>query len=244
MNRALRIILESLPWLMLAGCPLAAFINPAAFKLAVSKDSLKGAGWVENLTVACLLIAIVFGIYLLAAYWNHFRFPLLRVGIVVWILGCIYFAGEEISWGQWYFQWETPEAIRELNRQKEVNLHNVSSWFNEKPRTLLEIWMIFAGLVVALLRKAGRLHFGWTDWREWINPAGVGISTCAVFLICRAFDMHSSPTLAELGSGEVRELLIAYFLALFLFSVYSKLSSESTAGAAAKSVASASAPSK
>src|SRR5688572_30781758 len=108
MNRTLRITLETLPWLMLVWCLQAALRNPHDFKAVVGKDSLEGAGWVENLTVVCLLIAIVFGAYLLVAYWGRFRFPLLRAGVMVWILGCVYFAGEEISWGQWYFQWDTP----------------------------------------------------------------------------------------------------------------------------------------
>ena len=33
--------------------------------------------------------------------------------------------GEEISWGQTIFGWETPEAFREINAQGETNLHNI-----------------------------------------------------------------------------------------------------------------------
>lgn len=34
-------------------------------------------------------------------------------------------AGEEISWGQRIFGWETSEAMKEINRQDETNLHNI-----------------------------------------------------------------------------------------------------------------------
>ena len=41
-------------------------------------------------------------------------------------------AGEEISWGQRIFGIETPDALREANRQEEINLHNLSfSSFDE-----------------------------------------------------------------------------------------------------------------
>jgi hypothetical protein len=42
---------------------------------------------------------------------------------------------EEVSWGQQFFKFETFEAFREINRQNEVNLHNIgalqgnSAWF-------------------------------------------------------------------------------------------------------------------
>jgi len=34
-------------------------------------------------------------------------------------------AGEEISWGQRIFGWETPDALKEMNRQDETTLHNL-----------------------------------------------------------------------------------------------------------------------
>lgn len=34
-------------------------------------------------------------------------------------------AGEEVSWGQRIFGWETGETFREINKQQETNLHNL-----------------------------------------------------------------------------------------------------------------------
>lgn len=39
-------------------------------------------------------------------------------------IACLYVAGEEISWGQRLFDFETPEFFKEHNIQKETNLHN------------------------------------------------------------------------------------------------------------------------
>ena len=41
-------------------------------------------------------------------------------------LGSIYIAGEEHSWGQHYFGWQTPDFIANLNRQEETNLQGTS----------------------------------------------------------------------------------------------------------------------
>src|SRR3546814_4054045 len=60
-------------------------------------------------------------------------------------------AGEEASWGQHYAGWLTPENWQALNDQGETNLHNTSSWLDQKPRTLLEIGVIVGGILIPLL---------------------------------------------------------------------------------------------
>ncbi len=50
----------------------------------------------------------------------------LAVGLTFFYALLFFFgAGEEISWGQRIFGWETSEAMKELNRQDETNLHNI-----------------------------------------------------------------------------------------------------------------------
>src|SRR5690606_29330813 len=44
-------------------------------------------------------------------------------------VGFIAMAGEEISWGQRIFGWETSEAMRQLNVQGETNLHHLAGYF-------------------------------------------------------------------------------------------------------------------
>lgn len=66
-------------------------------------------------------------------------------------LSCFYIAGEEMSWGQHFFHWETPEYWAELNRQQETNLHNTRPLFGKKPRALLESGILAGGLILPLL---------------------------------------------------------------------------------------------
>src|SRR3546814_16819658 len=66
------------------------------------------------------------------------------------MLGSVYMAGEEASWGQHYAGWLTPEGWQAINDQGETNLHNTSSWLDQKPRTLLAIGVLVAGIIVPL----------------------------------------------------------------------------------------------
>ena len=43
-------------------------------------------------------------------------------------LAFVFATGEEISWGQRIFGFETPNYLREINLQNEVNLHNIDPW--------------------------------------------------------------------------------------------------------------------
>lgn len=72
---------------------------------------------------------------------------------------CFYITLEELSWGQQILHWQTPAEWARINDQNETNLHNTSSWFDQKPRLVLEIGVLIGGIVIPLLRhfKSGLL---------------------------------------------------------------------------------------
>ena len=43
----------------------------------------------------------------------------------VFAMAVIVVAMEEVAWGQWFFHFETPEALRSINRQGELTFHNI-----------------------------------------------------------------------------------------------------------------------
>ena len=57
-------------------------------------------------------------------------------------------AGEEISWGQRIFGFKTPESLVQVNKQDELNLHNLSVLENSKlftaDRLFDAFWFLFA----------------------------------------------------------------------------------------------------
>ncbi len=91
------------------------------YRWLVAEDSL-----IEWLQFLCLLGASIFLTRLTFRLHRtgHRRMALLYglVTLAAWFL-----TGEEISWGQRIFGWDTPEALDEINRQGETTLHNIHS---------------------------------------------------------------------------------------------------------------------
>lgn len=78
----------------------------------------------------------------------------LTAWFAVLALGSLYIAGEEASWGQHILAWTTPEAWQQINDQNETNLHNISSWLDQKPRLLLELAVLIGGIALPLIALA------------------------------------------------------------------------------------------
>jgi len=76
--------------------------------------------------------------------------PFVLAVAIVGALSCLYIAGEEMSWGQHFFHWNTPEYWAEVNRQEETNLHNTYYVFEKLPRNILEFGIAIGGLGVPL----------------------------------------------------------------------------------------------
>lgn len=114
-------------------------------------------GLVESLQVIFLLATFVVASSIL------FQFKVLSNWIKIWILtgmmATLYVFLEETSYGQHYLRWDTPDYWQDINDQKETNFHNTSSWFDQKPRLLLELGIIVGGIIVPLLCRFKPIPF-------------------------------------------------------------------------------------
>lgn len=136
------------------------------------------AGLVENLTVAVSLWSAVFA----AAIWRG-RWGLPSAWIGWWFFafaaGLILLVGEEISWGQQYFRWNTPSGYAAMNLQNETNLHNLYFVEVEAPAALLGLGVLLTGIAwpiwAALRRRSGSLGgplgWIWPEARLWPSAA-------------------------------------------------------------------------
>ncbi len=206
-----------IPWLLFGFLLYSALDSPKQFRDYIAKDGVAGAGLVENLTVIVLIPGIIAGFYAFIKYRKMMQPGWTAYWLLMWTLACIYFAGEEISWGQWFFQWGTPEALSQINDQNETNLHNISHWLDQKPRALVELWVIVTGLIFPLVNALrNRVNVG---WRYWVYPIPATFSAAAFFTILKIIDaLENSKAMDRLSDSEVKELAIALFLSLFLIS--------------------------
>ena len=149
-----------------------------------------------------------------------------------WILfaGGIFILGEEISWGQHYFGWATPQWWAEANYQEETNLHNInSSWFIFKPRIFLEFVIYGAGIVWPLIRHWRRPNL--SPRARWLSPTHAVVLTGLIVLVLglphrieKAFEADLAWLLSSpFDFQEVRECAIYYFMFLYLFSAKRRL---------------------
>jgi len=183
---------------------------------------------IEVLTPLLLLPAIVCGIraWSLRA-WLPQRW--LSWWILLVILGCIYFAGEEVSWGQHFFGWQTPEELAAINDQRETNLHNISSWLDQKPRFMLELFVLFGGVILPAWRLAAGEVFTTDSVSYWFWPACVCLPSALLAILVYMPDrLISGIDYSESGMlrlSEIQELFYATFLFIYLASITARLKS-------------------
>lgn len=99
----------------------------------------KESGFVENLQVFFLLLSISLILFFVKIEYSKLN-KVEKILVFFYFLSLTYYLMEEISWGQHIFGWRSPNFFLEINHQRETNIHNTSSVFNELPRNLLLIW--------------------------------------------------------------------------------------------------------
>jgi hypothetical protein len=108
-------------------------------------------GPVELLTFVLLILGGVRGLLLARA--AH-RLGLGRATVAFYgafAVGLIIVGMEEVSWGQWFFHWDTPAVWNEVNKQGETTLHNIG--LMQGRTRLLRIVFALGGLVGVWLAR-------------------------------------------------------------------------------------------
>jgi hypothetical protein len=218
---------EKLPPLVWLWIPLLGFAGQILIEIFarlnfrlwwVSED-----GPLELLQFAILMIALIFALLTLRQPAAR-RFPWLVAWLGLAILCCIFVGGEEISWGQWFFHWQTPDVWARINDQDETNLHNTSSWLDQKPRLMLELGTAVGGLLIPLLRKT---RPQWLPTKFTIiypnNHVIVDAAIYAGIKLAQSFANHIFHVSLFQRSSEVEELYMYYFVLLYLIGMKARL---------------------
>ena len=183
-----------------------------------------------------MCLTAVIGGLLALRYRAALPHRLLAAWIAVVTLGAFYFGGEELSCGQHLAGWDTPETLGAFNDQNETNIHNISSWFDQKPRLALELWVLFGGVIYGLRRW---ISPGTApppgDWRHWFWPTATCVPVSVLAIVVRLgerlkdwFGMPIPPAI-EIRASETQEYCFALFLVIYLWSLHVRLRTRANA---------------
>jgi hypothetical protein len=153
--------------------------------------------------------------------------PFLTFWIAIATFGCLYCSGEEISWGQHLFGWESSVFWDSVNDQGETNFHNTSSWLDQKPRIIVEAGIVISGLIIPALQK----------WRPQILPKQFRIIytnshyilSAAIFVAFKAVDSGFGAFSASpfVRGSELLEHLMFYYILIYTIDFRARILKES-----------------
>jgi hypothetical protein len=228
LSSAALLVVIAVPFLVVGGGLTAAALGKEAYKWYVQED-----GFAETLQAVAFGVGALFSI-LAALRFRAAGERTLGALFLVLGLGLVFVTGEEISWGQRILGWETPESLRELNRQDETNLHNI--FVIEYGLRWAQIAVGLWGTVLPLLLW-GRTQ-GWSRQLERLTPHVILIPYFFGTLIWRLYRMFLPQPeqwrffVAEWS--EVIELNLALGFMLFFYHQWRRAAAAETELAAAR----------
>lgn len=183
-------------------------------------------GLIENATVVLALIASAVAVY--AWHLTAVMRPqwLMKTWLAFFIVGGVFLAGEEISWGQHMFGWESPAWFAQQNIQRETNLHNLFHAGEQIPKLLLHLAAIFGGILWPLLVARGVIgapRVGSSLY--WLLPTGAVMPTAVIAIAIRVLErILANSGLKQSGVSikefkELNELFLILFAVLYLASL-------------------------
>ena len=173
--------------------------------------------WGENATFfAYLITAFLVGRLALQ------RGP--RFRRVVWVAAALvaaFIAFEEISWGQWVHKIGPPEWLAEINKQEELNLHNIEGL--TKPMMEQSVsWLLIAWSMISVVTLQVRRRFDFC-------PMTMGLPIFPLRLLPIAFVVvwvfMARPFVK---TGEIGELALAILALMWASDLYAHFSHRST----------------
>lgn len=184
--------------------------------------------------IEALILVIALGI----AIFTLIKMDKSNKWMIAWVslaaLCCFYVAGEEISWGQHILQWNTPEYWKALNDQGETNLHNTSSWLDQKPRLILSIGVYIGGIILPLMMmyRPETIKKSFLNRFQEIFPTRQFMVVAFICLFIKIADKLADVTQFHIfaRNAESEEMFLFYFVFLYLLLMKKRLVPAKKAG--------------
>lgn len=152
-----------------------------------------------------LTAVLLFILFLKTRRGHNLHFFRTNRNYLVLFMALLFFigSGEEISWGQQVFHWETPEFIKEINVQGETNIHNLR-----------------------IFRDDADAEGGKSAWRMTLNFNHLftlmGVTYCFLIPLCAMASSKIAMWLKRSGIPLVPLWLGVFFLLSYLFLKYAQ----------------------
>ncbi|PCJ93985.1 MAG: hypothetical protein COA52_06085 [Hyphomicrobiales bacterium] len=177
-------------------------------------------GLLETIHIIIPLVGFVIAVRLFFIYrkaGNRTGMALIGFAALV----CLYIGGEEASYGQHFFGWKAQGLVLELNDQQETNLHNMSYWFDQKPRLVLELAIIFGGLLLPIFPDFFKKYVPKGLWLY--APTTLFLPTSVLMVLVRLPERLNFEGAALFPSiirySELQEVYLYLFITLYLYFV-------------------------
>jgi len=183
-------------------------------------------GVIENGTALLALLVAVLAI----RAWRETRVMaprwFFRLWMAFFVLGGVFLAGEEISWGQHFFHWASPQYFRGANIQGETNIHNLWHLSEILPKFLLHTAAVLGGILWPLIAGRGRIPAPKAPgFLYWLMPTRAVVSAASIAIGIRVVErVLANMHLREKGLAynefkEANELFLILFVAFYLASL-------------------------
>jgi len=164
-------------------------------------------GFIEQLT------ALLFLICSFQAALLFFRTESLnrKVFPTIFVIGFFLCFGEEISWGQRIFGWETSEAMRSINVQAETNIHNISGYFAD--HLFIAGTFLYGGVLPFIAKNSSVI-------RNFCFRIGLPVASLYLATVfCIASLIHEWTIYRVIQTGTLRAAELRELLSAFCFTV-------------------------
>jgi hypothetical protein len=125
--------------------------------------------------------------------------------------------GEEISWGQRIFNVQTPEMLKQVNYQEEINIHNMKFFTGllHEGRLFNYFWILLCVIIPLLNWKSAVSARFFAKINFPIVPLWLGMFFIISYFVYQVFDL-SYPTLFH-AISELKETSLSFLF--FIFSI-------------------------
>lgn len=209
--RGSRLFIMITPVVVLASAYFLQTHDYVYFRWLVQEDGL-----VETAQVVFLLISAYCSLKLFLVHKAKDR---LMAGLMfLGFAGFLFIAGEEITWGQRIFQWDTPEHYAQINLQSETNIHNLEQVF----ATTIRLYVVIAFYGAFAWTFAPLVSRVWpTERIVYLVPSGLLMGYFVPSLIYNIYRVVSNALPMDRWE-ETTELLLYMGILLHMIKVYRK----------------------